>query len=93
MIYHFLFHIDKIKQEKSYLLQGVKREEVLDNNWLSKIHGAKVLESIFQELCDSKLEFRKTKHSYKLTEWLVENKPDFLSELAEELGNSLNKSR
>ncbi len=28
-------YIDKIKQEKSYLLQGVKREEVSDNNWLS----------------------------------------------------------
>ncbi|QLE41981.1 ATP-binding protein [Nostoc sp. C052] len=86
-------YIDKIKHEKSYLLQSVKREEVSDNNWLSKIHGAKILESIFQELCDNKFEFRKTKHSYKLTEWLVANKPDFLSELAEELGNSLNKSQ
>lgn len=86
-------YIDKIKQEKSYLLQGVKREEVSDNNWLAKIHGAKILESMFQELCDNKLEFRKTKHSYKLTEWLVENKPNFLSELAKELRNSLNKSQ
>ncbi|MEH1961309.1 MAG: AAA family ATPase [Nostoc sp.] len=86
-------YLDKIKQEKSYLLQGVKREEVSDNNWLSKIHGAKILESMFKELCDNKLEFRKTKHSYKLTEWLVENKPDFLSDLAEELGNTLNKSQ
>ena len=86
-------YLDKIKQEKSYLLQGVKREEVSDNDWLSKIHGAKILESIFKELCDNKLEFRKTKHSYKLTEWLVENKPDFLSDLAEELGNTLNKSQ
>ncbi|MHC5775223.1 AAA family ATPase [Nostoc sp.] len=86
-------YLDKIKQEKSYLLQGVKREEVSENNWLSKIHGAKILESMFKELCDNKLEFRKTKHSYKLTEWLVENKPDFLSDLAEELGNTLNKSK
>nr|WP_313931836.1 MULTISPECIES: AAA family ATPase [Nostoc] len=84
-------YIDKIKHEKSYLLQGVKREEVLDNNWLSKVHGANILESMFQEFCDNKLEFRKTKHSYKLTEWLVENKPDFLSELAEELGYYLKK--
>ncbi|MGJ5633482.1 ATP-dependent nuclease [Nostoc sp. CALU 1950] len=85
-------YLDKIKEEKSYLLQGVKREEVLENNWLSKIHGANILESMFQELCDNKLEFRKTKHSYKLTEWLVENKPDLLSELAEELENTLHKS-
>ncbi|MEH1793999.1 ATP-dependent nuclease [Nostoc sp.] len=85
-------YLDKIKQENSYLLQGAKREEV-SVNWLSKIHGAKILESIFQELCDNKLQFRKTKHSYKLTEWLVENKPDFLSELAEELKDSLNKSQ
>ncbi|MCF2146149.1 AAA family ATPase [Desmonostoc muscorum LEGE 12446] len=86
-------YLDKIKQEKSYLLQGVKREQVSDNNWLYKIHGAKILESMFQELCENKLEFRKTKHSYKLTEWLVENKPDFLSELAEELGNYLKKNQ
>ncbi|MHC5743466.1 MAG: AAA family ATPase [Nostoc sp.] len=86
-------YLDKIKQEKSYLLQGVKREEVSDNNWLSKIHGANILSSLFQELCKNKLEFRKTKHSKKLTEWLVENKPDLLSELAEELGNFLHKSQ
>lgn len=88
-------YLDKMKQEKPSLslLQGVKIEEVSDNNWLSKIHGANILESIFQELCDNKLEFRKTKHSYNLTEWLVENKPDFLSELAEELGNLLNKNQ
>ncbi|MEI1376930.1 AAA family ATPase [Nostoc sp. UHCC 0926] len=85
-------YLDKIKQEKLDLLQGVKKEEVSDNNWLYKIHGAKIFESMFQKLCDSKLEFRKTKHSYKLTEWLVKNKPDLLSELAEELRNILHKS-
>lgn len=86
-------YLNKTKQEKSYLLQGGKREEVSDNNWLSKIHGANILSSLFQELCENKLEFRKTKHSKKLTEWLVENKPDFLSELAEELTNFLHKSQ
>ncbi|MEH2013398.1 AAA family ATPase [Nostoc sp.] len=88
-------YLDKIKQEKSksYLLQGGKREEVSDNNWLSKIHGANILSSLFQKLCENKLEFRKTKHSKKLTEWLVENKPDLLSELAEELENFLHKSQ
>ncbi|MEH2406565.1 AAA family ATPase [Nostoc sp.] len=86
-------YLDKIKQEKSHLLQGVKREEVSDNNWLYKTHGANILESMFQELCDNKLEFIKTTHSYKITKWLVENKPDFLSELAEELGNFLHKNQ
>ncbi|MBN3951067.1 MAG: AAA family ATPase [Nostoc sp. NMS7] len=86
-------YLDKIKQEKSYLLQSVKREEVSENNWLSKIHGANILSSLFQDLCENKLEFRKTKHSKKLTEWLVENKPDFLSELAEELRNFLHKNQ
>ncbi|MEH1844984.1 MAG: AAA family ATPase [Nostoc sp.] len=86
-------YLDKIKQEKYYMLQGGKKEEVSDNNWLSKIHGANILSCLFQELCENKLEFRKTKHSKKLTEWLVENKPDFLSELAEELGNFLHKNQ
>ncbi|YAF96718.1 MAG: hypothetical protein AB3A66_03320 [Nodularia sp. CChRGM 3473] len=81
--------IDRIKQEKRYLLQGVKKEEVSDDNWLFKVHGAKIIESMFQGLCDSQLEFRKTKHSPMITEWLIENRPDFLSELSEELKSQL----
>ncbi|MEH2310172.1 MAG: hypothetical protein V7K35_01800 [Nostoc sp.] len=75
------------------IIECIKREEVSDNNLLSKIYDANILERMFQELYDNKLKFRKTTHFYKITKWLVENKPDFLSELAEELGNSLNKSQ
>jgi hypothetical protein len=80
------------KHEKFYLLQGIKREEVSNKNWLSKTHGVNILKSMFQKLSDNKLEFRKTKHSYTLTQWLLENKPVFLSKLAEELGNYLYKN-
>ncbi|WP_239731276.1 AAA family ATPase [Nodularia sphaerocarpa] len=86
-------HLDRITKEKEYLLQGVKKEDVLDDNWLLKVHGANILESMFQELCDSKLEFRKTKHSPMITEWLIKNQPDFLSELSEELKMCLNKTK
>ncbi|WP_407674198.1 AAA family ATPase [Nodularia harveyana] len=86
-------HLDRITKEKEYLLQGVKKEEILDDNWLLKVHGAKVLEAIFRELCDSKLEFRKTKHSPMITEWLIKNQPESLCGLSEELKICLNKTK
>ncbi|WP_375473159.1 AAA family ATPase [uncultured Nostoc sp.] len=74
-----------------FIFDRESKTEVSNNNWLFKIHGANILSSLFQELCENKLEFRKTNHSKKLTEWLLKNKPDFLSDLAEELGNFLHK--
>ncbi|MBD2386841.1 hypothetical protein [Cylindrospermum sp. FACHB-282] len=75
------------------MLPGVKKEDVSDDNWLSKIHGASILEKVFQELCENLLEFRKTKHSYKITKWLIKNQPEFLSKLAEELKICLSKDK
>ena len=74
-----------------FIFDRESKTEVSNNNWLFKIHGANILSSLFQKLCENKLEFRKTNHSKKLTEWLLKNKPDFLSDLAEELGNFLHK--
>jgi len=84
-------YLDIIKQEKSNLLPGIKKEDVSDDNWLLKIHGANILENLFQKFCQNLLEFRKTKHSYKLTEWLIKHQPAFLSELAKELKECLSK--
>ena len=65
--------------------------DVYDDNWLLKIHGENILENLFQKFCQNLLEFRKTKHSYKLTEWLIKHQPAFLSELAKELKECLSK--
>ncbi|RCJ42197.1 hypothetical protein A6770_08270 [Nostoc minutum NIES-26] len=73
-------HLDIVKHENSYILPNAKEE-----SYLHKVHGANIITGVFQKFCDNLLEFRKTKHSYKLTKWIVENQPHLLLGLAEEL--------
>lgn len=49
--------------------------------WLENVHAAELLEKLFSDLSDKTVEYKKTTHSVKLTEWLLENKPAKLSEL------------
>jgi predicted transcriptional regulator len=60
---------------------------------LCKVDGANLLKSLFTEFSEARVEFSKTKHSFELTEWLVEKEPDRLSELAEFLQNVLDRER
>ena len=85
--------LDNIKniEEKEKLFPGVKLEEVSDDNWLSKVHGANLLKNLFQNFCGTLLEFKKTTHSPSITEWIIKNQPEFLSKLAEELKECLSK--
>lgn len=53
------------------------------SDWLKDIHGAKILDHLFAELTESRVEFKKTKHSYELTKWLVENNPACLQEIVD----------
>lgn len=73
---------EKIQQDEQYLLKGIEND-----NWLFKVHGANVIQSVFQELCENQLDFNGNKPKYcrRITEWLIKNRPDFLSELAKEL--------
>jgi predicted ATP-dependent endonuclease of OLD family len=73
-------YLDIVKHENSYILPSAKEE-----SYLHKVHGAKIITGVFQTFCGNLLEFRKTKHSYKLTKWIVENQPHLLLGLAEEL--------
>jgi predicted ATPase len=60
-----------------------------DEDWLKVIDGAKLLESLFPKLTENRVIYRKTKHSYELTELLLENKQDALQEIAELLKDFL----
>jgi AAA15 family ATPase/GTPase len=85
--------LDNIKniEEKEKLFPGVKLEEVSDDNWLSKVHGANLLKNLFQNFCGTLLEFKKTTHSPSITEWIIKNQPEFLSKLAKELKECLSQ--
>jgi predicted ATP-dependent endonuclease of OLD family len=79
---------------EEWLNQKKQEQELSETEWLSTVDGSQLLTELFRELSGSKLTFHKTrepyKHSYKLTKWLVEEKPDFLSGLAEEIAKMLN---
>ncbi|HEY9798681.1 MAG TPA: AAA family ATPase [Leptolyngbyaceae cyanobacterium] len=83
--------LDKTKQEGHYLPKGVQKEGLSDSEWLCKVDGANLLKSLFTEFSEARVEFSKTKHSFELTEWLVEKEPDRLSELADFLQNVLDR--
>jgi hypothetical protein len=72
-------------------LDKKKQEGLSDSDWLCKVDGASLLKDLFAKLSEARVEFSKTKHSYNLTEWLVENEPAQLSKLAEFLQNVLER--
>jgi energy-coupling factor transporter ATP-binding protein EcfA2 len=64
----------------------------LDDEALTLIHGANVLNDLFVELTgDTPLEYYKIEHGYELTEWLVANDKAALNEVKELLDNCLGK--
>jgi len=51
-------------------------------DWLVAVHGAKLLGDIFEKLTDARVVYDKVKHGAKLTDWIIQNAPSDLSELA-----------
>ncbi|MBA3923423.1 MAG: AAA family ATPase [Nostocaceae cyanobacterium] len=74
--------IEKHKYDKKYFSN---LEQVTHS--IEHIHAAKLLEDLFSELSETRVEFKKPHHPYELTKWIVENQPKFLSDLAQFLVN------
>ena len=81
--------IDKNKYELDYFPKDVKIQGISDNDWFCKVDGAKLLKELFAHFCETRLRFYKTTHSVKLTEWLIDNQPEQLLEIAGLLVNIL----
>ncbi|MEA5554416.1 AAA family ATPase [Anabaena cylindrica UHCC 0172] len=83
--------IDITKVDVEEWLEEKKQEEGLsEEEWLYKVHASNILKQLFSNFSQRNIKFRKPKHPYQLTKWLVENKPNFLSGLANEIANMLN---
>jgi AAA15 family ATPase/GTPase len=60
---------------------------ISESDWENKVDGATLLEDLFREFSADEygvtlVPFDKTKHNPKLTKWLLNNKPECLSELS-----------
>jgi hypothetical protein len=60
--------------------------------WKINVHAAKLLESLFSEISETRVSFAKTEHSVALTEWIIENAAEDLKELSDIAGRLLDKA-
>lgn len=59
------------------------------DNWTHDVDAAKLLTELFNDLTETRVSFKKMKHSVMLTEWIIKNAPDDLDELRRFLGDIL----
>ena len=57
--------------------------EPFSPNWLKAVDAPRLLEDMFQDLSEAREIYRKPLHSVAITRWLIENDPQFLSEVVE----------
>jgi hypothetical protein len=76
--------LESNKLNKNYFSKTSTNKELSDSQWVDKnIDAAKLLDALFANFSEARVEFRKTKHSVMLTEWLLENNPDSFAELVQ----------
>jgi hypothetical protein len=68
------------RQDLSYFCRGTRQAPA---DWAIVIDGAKVLGDIFKEMSENRVVYEKTTHSVALTDWLIQNNPEALREVAE----------
>ncbi|MEL6440253.1 MAG: AAA family ATPase [Cyanobacteria bacterium J06621_8] len=73
--------------------KGAKKEDLTDDYWLKTVHAANLLSALFKDFFGSDNNYKKTTHSVELTEWIVENKPEELQEIADLLRQIILRSR
>ncbi len=62
-----------------------------EEEWLREVHGAKVLETLFKELSENRVEYDKVLYGVALTEWIVNNAPADLQEVADLISSKIGR--
>lgn len=83
--------LDRNRWRTSYFGRATRPEDRTDELWLKDVHGAKVLEDIFKELSENRINFDKIEYGVALTEWIIDNSPEDLREIADLLASALEK--
>lgn len=82
------------KSNKDYFPKNSTQQDLLNPQWVDEhIDAAKLLGVLFEKLSFARVEFRKTKHSIMLTEWLLENNPGCFDELVQFLQRILDAGK
>jgi hypothetical protein len=72
--------VEKKRQDLHYFCPSTLEAP---SDWIKDIHGANVLEDIFKEMSENRVEYRKTTHSVALTDWLIKYRPHALRGIAD----------
>jgi AAA15 family ATPase/GTPase len=85
--------IDKEKNEISYF-DSKNSSQVAESDWLCKIDGSIFLHKLFSTLAPERIDFKgnKAKYSREITEWLIDNEPEYLFKLSEFLVTCLSET-
>jgi predicted ATPase len=78
------------KRQAGEYLKGINKENLSEKEWFERVDASKLLKDLFAKLSEARVEFSKPKRPYELTAWLVEHKPEHLSDLAKFLEIKLN---
>jgi hypothetical protein len=68
--------------DQQYLAKTDRDVEVLSDEWLRTVDGARLLHALFQQLSDGTFEYDKVDHGIALTMFLSDHEPEALSEIA-----------
>jgi hypothetical protein len=77
------------RSDKKYYDPNICESERTGEGWMRDMHGANLLETIFKEFSELPIEYDKVKYGVALTEWIVENTPTDLIEVANIIASKL----
>lgn len=60
--------------------------------WLTEVHGDKLLNSMFKSLSENRYEYEKTTYGVQLTKYLLENEPEELEDISSLLQEVLDEA-
>lgn len=86
---HVAEWIEANRWHKDYLGKSVPQEKQRDSTWNREGDGARLLQRLFRELSDRRVEYNKVEHGRALTAWIVRNAPHELSEIGDMLRDLL----
>lgn len=79
--------INKNGNDRKFLTAEFDRGTAMNlhecDSWLDIVHAPKILKDIFNDVPNNPEEYRKTTHSVEITDWLIENSPQYLQPIAD----------
>ena len=84
--------LEHARTNSSYLSRGISSDQVQGAGWLDHVDGATVLADLFSQFSEQRYTYEKKPYGLALTEWLADNAPDCLKDIADLIDSMLSRS-